>query len=96
MIIIPINRTISTHKNCFICLVKKNDLIVPKKIRIQCYIKKRIYIPKERTCCNKHLIYKRLYKKDMDKIRTSNKSEQCGRFFNATQCLNSELAGQKP
>ena len=69
MIEMPINRTVSTHSYCCICF--KSDIksrVIPLEARLQVYMKKRIFIPKENRCCTEHLIKNRFYDNEIQNI----------------------------
>lgn len=65
---LPIPRTVSTHKYCFLCKEKQNLIQVPFNARKQVYIARKIYIPEGNRCCEQHLIKKRFYELEMNRI----------------------------
>lgn len=68
---LPLQRTIATHRYCFICSKESNIQSVPKKARLQVYTTKNIYIPTGNRCCPSHLINDRFYEEDLNKITSS-------------------------
>ncbi|GAB1860468.1 SWIM-type domain-containing protein [Camponotus japonicus] len=66
---IPIQRTVTTHKYCSICLLSNNLTTIPEEARISAYIKKKIYIPSGNRCCKGHLIKNRIYEDDLGLLR---------------------------
>lgn len=66
--VMPIPRTISTHKYCFLCGAEKNLIIVPFEARMQSFIKMRIFIPNGNRCCRKHCIKKQFFEEELKYI----------------------------
>ena len=48
---IPIQRTVATHKYCCICFSMENLTVIPEEVRIQSYIKMKMFIPPGNRCC---------------------------------------------
>lgn len=65
---LPLQRTIATHRYCFICSKECNIQSVPKKARLQVYTTKNIYIPAGNRCCPSHLVNDRVYEEDLNQI----------------------------
>lgn len=64
-----LQRTVSTHRYCFICDSTSNGLqTVPKKARLQAYTIRKIYIPTENRCCSSHLINGQFYEDDLNSL----------------------------
>lgn len=68
---LSVQRTISTHKYCFICGFKKqtNLILVSFDARVQTFSKINVFIPKGNRCCRDHLIKKKFYEDDLDKMK---------------------------
>lgn len=55
-IFLPFHRTVATHICCFICLKTEDLKVIPLQARLQLFISRRIYIPRNDRCCSSHLI----------------------------------------
>lgn len=66
---LPFSRTVSTHKNCFICQKTSGFIVVPFEARKQVFSKMRIFIPKGNRCCPGHLLKKRFYEDEINNFR---------------------------
>lgn len=86
IITMPFRRTVATHKYCFMCEANENLQDVLFDARMQVFPKTRIFIPRRNSCCQKHLIKKRLYEDELLDIFTIEneckiKSNELGKFF---------------
>ena len=66
---LEIQRTVSTHKYCFVCSRIKDLVVISEEARLQCFTKRKVYIPEGNRCCRSHLIKNRLYDSDIDHIK---------------------------
>ncbi|XP_066595448.1 uncharacterized protein [Prorops nasuta] len=67
---VPLKRTISTHKYCCICYTtNKNLVVVPLHARMQSFTKRRIFIPIGNRCCADHIINKKFYYEDLNRLK---------------------------
>ncbi|CAH2088784.1 unnamed protein product [Euphydryas editha] len=66
---LPISRTVSTHKYCCVCNCEDNLTQVPEEAQLQTYLKRKIYIPTSNRCCRSHLIKKRFYDEDLNRLQ---------------------------
>lgn len=69
LIDIDMQRTVATHKYCCLCSSVKNLTVIPEEARMQCYIKKKIFIPVGNRCCITHLIRNRIYEEDLNLLK---------------------------
>ena len=53
---IRMKRTLATHKYCYVCYEKQDLTVVRKRVRVQFYVDKKIYIPKGNRCCQANLM----------------------------------------
>lgn len=75
LIELPIKRTLISHTRCCVCSEKKNNLnVVPDVARKQLFKEKKIFIPKGNRCFSNHLIKKRFYEEDLNKIKVFSNS----------------------
>lgn len=67
---VQMKRTVATHRYCCVCSVSNQNLVVvPQDARMQCFIKKRIFIPNGNRCCSDHLIKKRFYTENLNHLK---------------------------
>ena len=70
MVEMPFQRVTSTHKYCCVCFAQPESLIViPFQARLQVFIQTRIFIPYGNRCCAEHLIKKRFFIDDIQKLK---------------------------
>jgi len=63
LIELPFDRLVATHKYCCICFKHDTKIkVVPLEARLQCFSRKRVFIPPGNRCCTNHLINKRFLK----------------------------------
>lgn len=69
LINIDMQRTVAMHKYCCLCSSANNITIIPEEAWMQCYIKKKIFIPNGNRCCKTHLIRNRIYEDDLNLVK---------------------------
>lgn len=67
---LPLKRVIATHRICFLCRNTTSSLCinVPIEARLQCFSKRKIFIPHGNRACSNHFIHKRFYEEDLAMI----------------------------
>lgn len=65
---LPLKRTISTHRICFICRKTTLCTVIPIEARLKCFSKTKIFIPQGNHICSKHLINQRIYEDELQNI----------------------------
>lgn len=77
-ITMPFARVVCTHKYCFICgYGQSSDLkCISLEARIQCFIRTRIFIPKNNRCCADHVIKNRLYEDQCQNLRIVSRTSE--------------------
>lgn len=68
-VILPLKRSITSHKFCIVCKATKNLTTVPIEARLQCFNKCQIFIPSGSRTCSNHLLLKRFYEEDLNAIQ---------------------------
>ena len=65
---LSLHRTFISHLKCCFCRNKNNLIRVPLNGRLQCFNKRRIFIPIGNRVCSEHLIKKRFFDDDLQLI----------------------------
>lgn len=60
---------VKSHRYCFICKSTKNLSSVPFDARIDVFSRRRLFISKGNRCCHSHMIKKRFYDDEIEKMK---------------------------
>ena len=75
LIEMPYKRVVATEAQCFVCGSTKGRSRVSPQLRVQVFLKRRLFVPKNNRCCESHLIQGVLCQEDLKELRqTANTS----------------------